>query len=139
MKTPESEAFKQAIEDAGLSQIRLAEALDIPPAVISQWANGIRPIPAHRARPLAEFIGAEPAVISAAYRRILAQEQPEQVEDELLDLRRQVHDLTTALTVLADVMAAHRPLEAAEAAKRLLRLRRPDDEVLANLAKALVP
>ncbi|MBD9370091.1 helix-turn-helix transcriptional regulator [Xanthomonas sp. XNM01] len=60
----------EAIPASGLNQAALAEALDVTPGFISQFASGRRPVPWDKAAQLSALLGLSPEDISAEYRRI---------------------------------------------------------------------
>lgn len=68
--TPEGAVITQAIPASGLNQAALAEALDVTPGFISQFASGRRPVPWDKAAQLGALLGLSPEDISAEYRRI---------------------------------------------------------------------
>jgi len=69
-QTDEARRLSEAITRAGATKAYLAELLDVTPGLISQYANGYRPVPWDRAEVLASALGIPPAEISAEYRRI---------------------------------------------------------------------
>jgi transcriptional regulator with XRE-family HTH domain len=56
--------LRLALATADMRQSTLAEHLEVSPAVVWQWANGRRPIPAHHAQRAAELLSVDPLTIS---------------------------------------------------------------------------
>lgn len=56
--------LRLALATADMRQSTLAEHLEVSPAVVWQWANGRRPIPAHHAQRAAELLSVNPLSIS---------------------------------------------------------------------------
>lgn len=69
--TIEAARINEAIEALGVGgKARVAEALELTPGAVSQFASGHRPVPWGRAEALAREIGLTAYEISAEYRRI---------------------------------------------------------------------
>lgn len=70
--TPEAAAITEALEAKGVgSRARVADALELTPGAVSQYASGNRPVPWDRAEALALELGRPATLISAEYRRIV--------------------------------------------------------------------
>lgn len=134
-ETAESLALKAALRDAKLSQAAVAEKLDVHASMVSQWANGTRPVPADKARKLAKVLGVEdPRLLSAAYASV-AEHEPGAVvplrvgepaaplRQDLVNARLQndVDALRYVASALVATMVIHRPAEASEVAKAVRR------------------
>lgn len=70
-QTPEAETLTKALLTAGTGKAAVADALDVSPGLISQYASGHRPVPWDRAKAIATLVGVSPESISAEYRRIV--------------------------------------------------------------------
>ncbi len=100
--TPEAQVLTAAIEAKQISKAKLADALDVTPGTVSQYASGNRPVPWDKAEPLAQRLGIAPASISSAYREIekhfggvAPRSQPARLDPEMLaesiEVLRQVY------------------------------------------------
>lgn len=69
-QTEEALRLTVAIAKAGATKAQLADALDVTPGLVSQYASGHRPVPWDRAEAIASALGISPAEISLEYRRI---------------------------------------------------------------------
>jgi transcriptional regulator with XRE-family HTH domain len=127
-----AERLASAMRTKGVKNVDLATYADVTPGAVSQWVKGRRPVPANKARAVAEFVGVQPEQISLKYGEISEQRgvydldaQPSETHDPLsLDktinrIESDIDALRMAFGVLAGVMVAHRPAEAADVAKAL--------------------
>lgn len=133
--TAQSLALTAAIRRSKVTQMAVAEVADVTPGLVSQWATGHRPVPAGKARKVAEFLGIkDPSKISAGYgvvaenegSNVLPLRRPEgehALRPDLVIARLQndVDALRYALAALVAVMTVHRPAEAADAVKAIRR------------------
>lgn len=132
--TPESRAFKAALDSCGMTQAAYSEALGVSSSLVAQWASGHRPIPAKRAQRAGELAGIDPRAISASYREVsessggnvvpIRRGQPIDERDSSLAIARlenDVHALNLAVGALAAAMVSHRPAEARDVAALIRR------------------
>lgn len=68
--TAEARTIRQAIATCGMSQIAIADHMEVSPGMVSQWVSGYRPVPAQKAVKLGWLIGADPSDISADFREV---------------------------------------------------------------------
>lgn len=85
-KTDEAAALTAAITASGRGKAAVAEALDVSPGLISQYASGHRPVPWDRAEAIAVLVGTQPESISVEYRRILESFGPSQLQRLTADI-----------------------------------------------------
>lgn len=70
-QTREARILTDAIARSEITKAVLAEALEVTPGFVSQFASGHRPVPWQKAEPLAALLGLDPADISVEYRQLL--------------------------------------------------------------------
>ncbi|MBN8921613.1 MAG: hypothetical protein BGP10_15895 [Rhodanobacter sp. 68-29] len=151
-KTAEAQALTAAINAAEMKKAAVAAALGVSPGLVSQWASGRTPVPPDTAPPLAQLLGLpDPGTISARYRKVAATQtvtvtkatQPadlKKLEQAVVALEAETHELRAALLVMAAVMKQHRPAEAAAAAAALHRqlpAKQRETGLLARILKVL--
>lgn len=131
--TKESLVITAALADTTKSAV--AKHMGVSDGLIYQWASGRRPVPAHQAPRLAKCLGvSDPAAVSAAYAKVQqstignvvpmpnAKDADQRRSDLVIArLENDVDSLRFALAAMTAVMKAHRPTEAADAAKTIRR------------------
>lgn len=140
-KTPEkprpsaqSLALTAAINASRITKAAIAEQVGVSAGMVSQWASGHRPVPAGKARKLAEVLGVkDPKRISAAFAEVAENErsnvvplrqvsdQPLRPELVIARLQNDVDALRYGMAALVATMTFHRPSEAEAAAKAIRR------------------
>jgi DNA-binding transcriptional regulator YdaS (Cro superfamily) len=148
--SPYSVALRSAIERKGVRHEELAAPLGVSPALVSAWVTGRKPVPATRAKPLADELGnVAPEAISRDYAAIakqganVAQMPGTPALHPALAQNRVENDIDSlrlALAVMVDVMRRHRPAEAAdvlETIQRTVPRKFRDSGFLLELAEAL--
>lgn len=130
--TPYSRALAEAIRKAKKRHEDLAEPLKVTPGLVSAWVTGRKPVPAKRAKPLADELGnVSPEAISEAYAiiakqggaNVLSMPGTPALRPELLQsrLENDVDSLRHLVAVLVDVMLRHRPAEASDLLETIQR------------------
>lgn len=133
--TKESRAIKAAIDAAGMTKAAIAERIGVTPALVSQWASGLRPMSADKTPIFARVVGADnPRAFSIAYGEVeMAQgstlpirkaEASGDVREYGLTISRIENDIDAmrlAIGLLAGAMKVHRPAEAADVAASIRR------------------
>ncbi|MDE2255945.1 MAG: hypothetical protein KGL42_16980 [Betaproteobacteria bacterium] len=153
--TAESRAIKAAIDASGMRQKDIAPLLGVEPSMVSQWATGVRPLPADKAPTFARVVNyaGDVGALSVAYREVYAAqgaggavhhaERTGDLRDIGLVLSRLENDvraLNLTIGVIVSTMVDHRPAEAAEVASAIHRLIPPkfrDKGLLGQLLEAL--
>jgi len=72
-KTQEAKVIVQAMREKGIDNIALATAVGVHPSFVSQWKNGIRPVPWDKAEAVGSELGVEPSTISSEHRAMASQ------------------------------------------------------------------
>lgn len=127
MPTKETMALVAAIGARKLAAI--ARDLGVTPGAVSQWKQGVRPVPADKAVQLGRLLGVDPRAISASYADVVTQDgalalappAEESLRPDLVirRLENDIDSLRIALASLVSAMRVHRPAEARDVAKVL--------------------
>lgn len=127
----ESLALASLMRAKGVKNADLARELNVDAGYVSQWKNGTRPIPAKNAQAVALALGTKPELISTAYAEMpssngnlaldiaVTQDEKPRLDLTINRLENGIDSLRLALGVMAGVMLAHRPAEAADVARSL--------------------
>ncbi len=112
--------------DPNLTEEIVGNAVGVTQGQISHWSGARLPVPAKRAAALAKALGFDdPGILSPAFRKLQSQavrETPghyDAAAQALADLRREVDALRAMVVTVMTIAAIHRPIEAADVAKRL--------------------
>lgn len=106
--TPEARVLTEALAARPeVTQAALADAINVSPGFISQFASGHRPVPWNKAERIAELVGVSPASISADYRVVSGHFRASQLLEPSLDTMRSaivsVKEAVRALDLEMDV------------------------------------
>lgn len=124
-------ALNAAIKDSGLTKAAIATHMGVSPGMVSQWANGGRPVPAEKAQRLGDYLSVDPAKISAKFAqhwntasnvvplRQGADETPLRPDLVIARLENDIDSLRFAVGSLVAAMTIHRPAEAADVARTI--------------------
>lgn len=115
----------------GLTEGIVAEVVGVSPGQISHWSSGRLAVPARRAPALAKALGIDdPGELSVEYRAQRDQHRKsargvtlisDSSMEELVALRAEVDALRALVVTTLTVGASHRPIEAADVARRIRR------------------
>lgn len=128
--TRESLAISRALKARGKgASAELADLIGKTPGTVSQWATARRPVPPDLAPLVADYLGLQPEVVSAAYARIpqrVGESAPipygGQLPPEVARAPQDIDAINMTLAVLVHTMVKHRPAEAADAAAAIRKM-----------------
>ena len=109
----------------GLTEEIVGTAMGVTQGQISHWSGGRLRVPAERASALAKALNIDdPGKLSIAFRKLQAQAVKETppsyaADDELDALRRELDAVRALIVTMLTVGATHRPIEAADVARRI--------------------
>lgn len=124
-------ALNAAIIGSGITKAAIASHMNVSPGMVSQWANGLRPVPAEKAQRLGDYLSVDPAKISAKFAehwdtasnvvplRQRAGEEPLRQDLQIARLENDIDSLRFAVAALVSAMTVHRPAEATDVAKTI--------------------
>lgn len=124
-------ALDAAIKDSGLTKAAISAHMGVSPAMVSQWANGDRPVPAEKAQRLGDYLSIPPAKISAKFAeywdtssnvvplRKHADDEPLRADLVIARLENDIDSLRFAMAAMVAAMTVHRPAEASDVAKTI--------------------
>lgn len=129
--TPHSRAIAAAMKASGLSDAAIANEVGVSPGMVYQWKTARRPVPAPKARILADVLKvSDPGTLSAAYGEVAGNEggnvvalpsQPIKPELAQSRVENDIDALRYAVSALVATMVIHRPAEAVDAAAAIRR------------------